>query len=162
MIAGDFNQWAISDDLDEFNDIREVQVGPTRGQLSIDRIFTNLSRSVISSGTWAPLQAEKGEGEEEIKRSDHRVAYCTMSIARKESFTWKTYTYRHYNQQAEDRFKTWIVGHDWAKVYAVDGSNNKANTYQRTLQWAIEESFPLKTTRKKAVIYLGSAAQFLK
>ena len=36
VVAGDFNQWKVQDHLDEFVDIREVDVGPTRGRRLID------------------------------------------------------------------------------------------------------------------------------
>ena len=44
IVAGDFNQWDISGALTDFPDLREAPVGQTRGDLSIDKIFTNLSR----------------------------------------------------------------------------------------------------------------------
>lgn len=36
VVTGDFNQWAVGDALQEFADIREVHVGPTRGDRAID------------------------------------------------------------------------------------------------------------------------------
>lgn len=42
IIAGDFNQWKIENNLANFSDITEVQVGCTRGTKSIDRIFLNV------------------------------------------------------------------------------------------------------------------------
>ena len=46
MVAGDFNQWRIQDALQDFPDIREAQVGPTRKDHCIDRIFSNFGRSI--------------------------------------------------------------------------------------------------------------------
>ena len=64
IIAGDFNQWRVEGSLSDFADIKEVEVGPTRGVRSIDRIFTNVSRSVEESGTLRPLETEASqEGE---------------------------------------------------------------------------------------------------
>ena len=56
VVAGDFNQWRVEDCLANFADMREVEVGNTRGNRAIDRIFTNLSRSVVGSGTVSPLE----------------------------------------------------------------------------------------------------------
>ena len=148
VITGDFNQWDIADGLSDFSDVREEQVGPTRGLLAIDRIFTNMSRSVQSSGTWAPLQTT--DSEEDARTSDHRVAFCAFELRRRETFTWKVYSYRHYTDEAEEAFKRWIVLHDWKEVHEAVGSNNKTNVYQRTLQTAIEEFFPLRTTKRKS------------
>ena len=65
-------------------------------------------------------------------------------------FRWETYSYRHYDETAEEAFKPWIVMHDWREVIEQEGSNNKTNAYQATLQWAVDQFFPLKTTRKKS------------
>ena len=54
IVAGDFNQWEIGQALEDFADIKEVDIGPTRGSRSIDRIFLNMSRAVSDSGTLEP------------------------------------------------------------------------------------------------------------
>ena len=89
FIAGDFNQWKIEEPLQDFMDIREVEVGDTRGSRCIDRIFSNLGRSVTESGTLAPLETD----EDEVRKSDHRVAFCRLRVPRLQSFTWETYSY---------------------------------------------------------------------
>lgn len=40
--------------------------------------------------------------------------------------------------------------HDWVEVIDVSGSNIKANAYQNTLTQAIDQFFPLKTTRRRS------------
>ena len=74
-LGGDFNQWSGEDAIAEYPDMREVLVGPTRGDRAIDRLFTNMSRSLITSGTVPPLEAEQS-------LSDHRVAYASFKIQR--------------------------------------------------------------------------------
>ena len=100
VLAGDFNQWNIGEAVLDFPDIREAQVGATRGSRSIDRIFTNLTRSITESGTLAPLETNDGEC-----ASDHRVSFCRVGVARLKTFTWQTYTYRHYNDSSVKLFK---------------------------------------------------------
>ena len=46
VLAGDFNQWRIQDNLADFHNIKEVEVGCTHGRKAIDRLFVNFSRSV--------------------------------------------------------------------------------------------------------------------
>ena len=87
VVAGDFNQWKIGQALEDYVDISEVEVGHTRKDKKIDRIFVNVSRKIKESGTLAPLETE----DDMAKKSDHRVAYCSMELPRKESFTWTTY-----------------------------------------------------------------------
>ena len=56
LVGGDFNQWDIASALVDYIDIAETDVGPTRGDRSIDRLFSNFHRSVIESGTLPPLE----------------------------------------------------------------------------------------------------------
>ena len=55
MLAGDFNQWKVGDGLADLPDLKEADVGPTRNGKKIDRIFSNVSRSITASGTLEPL-----------------------------------------------------------------------------------------------------------
>ena len=144
-MSGDFNQWKVENYLCNFADIKEVDVGFTRKDKVIDRIFLNMTRSVVESGTLEPLETE----EEDASPSDHRIAYCRLELARVANFKWETFTYRYFNDQAKKDFKAWIVLHDWAEVRQARGSNDMTNAYQGTLSWAIDKFFPLKTTRRK-------------
>ena len=135
--------------MEDFSDIKEAQVGNTRNGRSLDRIFLNLSRSVIESGTLEPLATEETDNEE-ARSSDHRVAYCRLDLPRRNTFTWETYTYRYFNEESKKNFKAWIVMHDWQEVLAAEGSNNKADAYQNTLNAAMDWFFPWKTIRRRS------------
>ena len=84
-MAGDFNQWDIGEALLDFPDLKEAPVGPTRQDLLIDKIYTNLSRSINEAGTLSPLETEDG-----TKKSDHRVAFCKAEIEDSERLPGKT------------------------------------------------------------------------
>ena len=49
IIAGDFNQWDVAHALRDYSDVSEVMVGPTQGNRSIDRLFTNFGDMVVLS-----------------------------------------------------------------------------------------------------------------
>ena len=87
MVWGDFNQWEAMDTMSDFADMREIEVGSTSGEKEIDRFFGNVYRSVTETGTLAPLETE-----EDGRRSDHRVAFFTCELPRKESFVWQSYS----------------------------------------------------------------------
>ena len=109
IVGGDFNQWDIGEALLEFPDLREVDVGPTRGSRSIDRIFANFGRSITDSGTVPPLEPEPGH---QGTRSDHRVAFFKAELPKTRSFEWLTYQYRFFNSEAVDGFGRWLAGRD--------------------------------------------------
>ena len=54
VVAGDFNQWNMHKFLEDFTEIVEADVGHTRSIRSIDRIFSNISKSLTASGTAKP------------------------------------------------------------------------------------------------------------
>ena len=101
----------------------------------------------MESGTFAPL--ETGDPEDN-RQSDHRIAFARAELPRVRAFTWQTFKYRYFNDKSVQDFKDWIVLHDWAEVYAAEGSDPKTNAYQATITWAIEKFFPLRTTRRKS------------
>ena len=61
ILGGDFNQWPAEESIAEFADFSEIQVGSTRGDRAIDRFFSNMGRSIDSSGSVPPLDADSGD-----------------------------------------------------------------------------------------------------
>ena len=149
FVGGDFNQWNAAGCLANFANIKEVCVGNTRGSRAIDRLFLNVSRSVIESGILDPLETEAGE-DEEARRSDHKIVYCKVRLSKQESFKWETYCYRHFNDRSAEKFREWVVFHDWASVLEADTADGKAEAYQATVVAAVESFFPLRKVRKKS------------
>ena len=147
VVAGDFNQWTVGDALADFADIREVDVGPTRKDRCIDKIYTNFIRAVSESGTVPPLEPEPGQNG---TRSDHRVAFVRAGLPKVRSFEWLKYQYRYYSDQAVEKFGQWLATKDWGDVASAVGSNAKAEAYQAAVTGAMEEIFPLITVRKKS------------
>ena len=145
VVAGDFNQWEV--DVSDLADVQEVKVGPTRHSKSIDRVFLNFPRKVEAYGTLAPLETDDPE---DPKKSDHRIAYVAFKIEKREVYRWEEYTYRHYNNEAVEKFKAWIVMHEWGEVLEARGAEEKATAYQRVVNGAIERCFPLKKRKKKS------------
>ena len=147
VVGGDFNQWDIQGALQDFPDLRETPVGPTRKDKSIDRLFTNFDRSIEECGTAPPLEPEPGA---QGTKSDHQVAFLKASLPKLKTFEWISYQYRFYNEDAVREFGSWLAGHDWKDVVATEMSNGKANLYQETVTAAMERIFPLITVRKKS------------
>ena len=124
-------------------------MGCTRKDRSIDRMFTNVPRKVTECGTIEPLETEVENGEP-VHKSDHRTAFLTVEMEKREVFRWQVYSYRHYCPEAVEDFKNWIVFHDWREVLEASGSEEKAAAYQSTLNEAIGRCFPLKKRKKKS------------
>ena len=147
LVAGDYNQWDIASALQDFPDLREADVGPTRKDRCLDRIFTNFGRAISTSGTVPPLEVEAGA---QGTMSDHRVAYVTAQLPKLRQFEWLTYQYRFYNEGSVKNFGDWLTGYDWASLVQAEGSNKKAQMYQDAVTGAMEDFFPLITVRRKS------------
>ena len=147
VVAGNFNHWKVGDSLANFDNLKEVHVGNTRGNRAIDRVFTNVSRSVVEAGTMRPLESE---GENDIRKSDHLIVYCKILLNKQDAYRWETYSYRHFNERSVEKFRDWVVFHDWADVLEADTPDGKAEAYQRMVVGAVEKFFPLRTVRKKS------------
>ena len=77
IVAGDFNQWAVLEALEDFPDLKEAPVGVTRKDKCIDRMFTSFGRSIKEAGTLPPLESREGRAR---CPSDHRIAYLRVEL----------------------------------------------------------------------------------
>ena len=60
VVAGDFNQWNVAETLEDYPDLREAPVGPTRHDWSLERIFLSLRQEdiLLESGTLPTLESD--------------------------------------------------------------------------------------------------------
>ena len=108
------------------------------------RTFSNFD-SITEKATLTPLQTEG----DSFRESDHRVFYAVAKLRRKERYKWLSYSYRYNNEDSAKAFGDWLLRKDWAGLVQTNGSNQKAEIYQDEINKAIEEFFPLKTTKRK-------------
>ena len=104
LLGGDFNQWEVQEAVEEFADMKESAVGPTRNGRCIDRIFTNFGRAELENGG-----VEVGS---QGCDSDHRIVFTQARLLRLRSFEWTTHQYRYYNDESERNFRAWLAGYD--------------------------------------------------
>ena len=97
--------------LADYENLTETKVGHTRGERSIDKIFTNFGRAVKESGTLPPLETDNG-----VKTSDHRTVYLGADLPGKSRGKKIKYTYRYFDKSLADDFKARIVHQDWSAV----------------------------------------------
>ena len=142
VLAGDFNQWPISDISLEHPDLREAEHGPTRQERKIDKILVNFWRSVEICQTLAPLESNTGQP------SDHKMVFLQARfkapVPKKVS-----YTYRRYSKQGADKFFDILSTQRWDEVYNSATSDSKAAALNVILSKAMNECFPLKTTVRR-------------
>ena len=74
ILAGDFNQWSITDISQEHDLLKSIDHGPTRNDRNIDKTFVNFGRSLVEYHTLEPLEDEDG------RKSDHKMAFFSASF----------------------------------------------------------------------------------
>jgi hypothetical protein len=130
--------------MKEHVDIKEAAVGKTRGERSLDKIFTNFNRKISNCGTLPPLQSHEGI------LSDHRVAFVRASLEKRPRAEWLTYWTRKYSEQGEEAFGKWLASQNWDDVLLADTANTKAGAYQRMVGEAMDRFFPMTRTRRRS------------
>ena len=148
VLAGDFNQWKVEEVSEDFPDLAEAMIGPTRGDHCIDRIFANLG-TFKAAGTVPPLETDPSP-EAQSKKSDHMIGYITVEIPRVRPFTMMNYSYRYYSPEGDLEYGQWLAGHKWTEVLRASGSNAKTEIYQKEVTAALDRIFPLITVRRRS------------
>ena len=133
--------------MEDFSDVSEIDVRPTRGTATIDRIFVNFGGTVSDRGSVSPLDVDLGEPG---SPSDHRVAFTRCDLKRIESFEWISYKYLYYNHNSVDEFGRYLGGISWRTVLEAVGSTAKAQAYQDLVTAGLESCFPTIATRRKS------------
>ena len=146
-MAGDFNQWHVTEKLAEFCDIQEVPSPPTRGNRKIDKIFVNWIDDIHDSGCLPPLRAELlGD---RVALSDHSVQYACARVEKKEPVKWEKFTYRPFSDKGAAKFKSGLEAMSWQNIKDSTDPNRKAELLQAMLDDLTNECLPEKTIRRK-------------
>lgn len=82
IVAGDFNHRDILAGLNEVEDCCPIRTGSTRGNSTIDIIYTNLPDLVVDSRLLPPLQAASGV------LSDHNCMFAIAKFTEERKFKW--------------------------------------------------------------------------
>ena len=144
ILAGDFNQFEMGKALEDFVDIWEVVSGPTRGDRTIDRVFSNLPPSPVTvSKILPPLENE------ELVQSDHSLVSVDSSILCKEPSTWRVHSYRKCTPAAEKKFIGDLNSVNWSSVLFKKGVESKVAEFSGILDALVNKHFPMKTSRRR-------------
>jgi len=96
--------------------------------------------------TLTPLQPNDGEDGAD---SDHLVTYITAVVTGREANPWVTHTYRPVTESGKEAFREWVLNESWESVLSEEGSNSKAEAYQRLVGEAMDRCFPIRTVRRR-------------
>ena len=126
VIGGDFNGRDLDPAIDDFPDLKCIHTGPTRGDRTLDLVFTNLegnnpSDTELISSVEKPLETDDGS-----KKSDHSVIYVRCLLSHVDRFTVNSFQTRPQTAEGHRRFENWIRSQSWDNVTREEGSSKAA------------------------------------
>ena len=129
LLGADVNRRDISDVFESFPNIKQIQLGPSRGQAHLDVCFSNLAEQVRHSMVVAPLEDCEGN------KSDHHIVVAKAAVEKFHKFVKKKFTSIKYTEEGEARFGELLGGTDWGFLddahpdEAVDKFDNLLSNY---------------------------------
>ena len=145
IVAGDFNQWQINFfNLEDFVDQWDTSGGPTRGNRTIDRVFSILPEPPTTvSSVIPPLHSNNNT------LSDHNIVHVETSVQSKETSDLIVHKFRKGGKQAEEKFIEYINAMKREAVTEATGVEAKTGCFQKELDSAMDKFFPWHTLRKR-------------
>ena len=117
--------------------------GPTRGDQTLDLVFTNYGEKIKQTSVLDPLESDSGAP------SDHRVVCLLAELPRYQNYEWVSFSYMRQTDEGNLKFKEWILSQDWIDIYTPTCTNEKATNYQNLMNSAMSTCFPVVTVRRK-------------
>ena len=147
LIGGDMNKRDISGCFDDYDDIYELDHGPTRGQEKLDRTFTNISEDGVEHDIKIvePLESQNGS------TSDHKCVVAQFCFKNKKNFTWIRSWARKRSRKGNEKFCEMVELINWDTVY--NGASTPTQMVQRLqakLLELMDVCFPLKLRKRRS------------
>ena len=144
IVGGDFNRRDHTRATLDHPDLKPVETKPTRGQLVLDIISTNMKDMVVDKGTADPIenQAEIATG--------HRTVFMTLRMPRVPSYNVTEFTYYHYTEAGNKAFGEWLSKQNWTGILDTNDVNQQVEKLHGLFQEATEASYQKKMRHKKS------------
>ena len=145
IVAVDWNRANTDLALSDFSTILPVPTPPTRGDEVLDIVFTNVPRTVTAVEVCPPLAPNLGRPG---RPSDHNLVCVALDLPRSNKLKWLKYSYCKYTKEGDAAFGEWLADHPWAET--VGSPSDKAEALGTTLDWAMNQLFPLISRRLRS------------
>ena len=142
-ICGDANRKKIETAYEDYDDIRNVTVCPSRGDALLLQGATNQHEHLKEHFTVSALTDEAGT------ESDHRALVFSFDIPRRDSFTKRVISFRSYTDKNLKKFGTLLEAQNWDTIRTGDPSSS-VEEMTKILDTLVEQCFPLKTKTIKS------------
>ena len=121
-----------------------VETGPTRGDHTLDLLFTNVGDKVVEKLVLPPLQTVAG------RVSNHRCIYAAFELPNPREYTWVVKYRRARTKKAEENFARDLGEWDWRELIEAADVDSKWMAFRTALETLTEVHFPLERVRKRS------------
>ena len=145
IVGGDFNNRDPSPAFKAVGGLVRVPSGPTRGDATLDLVFTNSLEFLVgnTAETFPPLESEDGLS------SDHLSVWGALQFRKERDFKWVRTTVRLRSEMRESAFKKSLSESDWG--FLEDLCSEEAVAAFETKIGALTDfHFPFKTFRRRS------------
>ena len=129
---------------DSYDDMFEIQHGPTRKREKLDLLYTNHPSERLDARICCPLENAHGVP------SDHGCVVVQMSVPKAQKYTWVKKKIRRRTEEGNAKFKELVEQQDWVDFYR--GTNCPTTMVKQLhdlLNSWMDACFPLKTSRRR-------------
>ena len=144
FVGGDFNRRIFRQAVIDHPELKEVDTGSTRGNVTLDIIASNINELVVDSGTVEPIHSNEGTP------SDHLTVFASFRMPRVPSYKIESYSYRHLTQDSHQLFGQWLGGVDWSPVLAEKDVDRSVEKLHAIYEEGLQTAYTLKSRTKKS------------
>ena len=143
FIGGDLNRKSITPAVQDFPDIQQVNIAPTRGDACLDILFSN--SSFLDHDVWPPLSTDAGI------LSDHKCVVYRGREENKRDFVWVTKQVRKQTDKACLQFRDELLRTDWNAIMPANSSPDElVDAFEGVITNLVDQLFPLTTVRQRS------------
>ena len=144
VVGGDFNHRDVAGAITLAEEVTLVQTGPTRGNNTIDLVYTNAHETITEAHTVPPLESSAGAP------SDHRCVYVAAEFPAQRNFQWVVKMRRLRDQDRETAFAGDLRTWDWSRLEDCSDVNSMWEKVRNAIATLTDRHFPLVRVRKRS------------
>ena len=143
IVGGDFNNRDPAPAFESIGGLDKIPSGPTRGDASLDLIFTNALVYMVGdkAETFPPLESEDGLS------SDHLCVWGALRFKKEKDFKWIKVTVRLRSDLRESAFRRSLGEQDWGLLEGLN-SEEAVEAFEKKIGALTDLHFPFKTFRR--------------
>ena len=143
IIAGDQNKKNIDKFLRTHGDLRQLDLGATRGRAALDCCYVNMEERVYQTNICQPLHDTEGNP------SDHALVGIDCRLKRVDDFTKIKTRGRHYTIEGQEQFGELLAKKRWISIVK-DNATETVEEFNKVVEDFKDQCFPWREYTRKS------------